>query len=211
MPVSFSIHAPAAARPCGRSRAIVACSVPMARFHGRRSRPSVRVRRVALPAVVNNLHGEQYRPTLTRLAAKPADEPARMVDSLDRHYCRSARASPCSNGYLDRCAKLDGNGVHSQRKAVRTHPLPLHRIRNERASSCAWFWPRRRRHLRLAGIGRRHSARKQAPLVGDRACLGQIFLRQNVQVRLCPVPGVFTTTMCNRPSGRTEWRRAPCR
>lgn len=83
--------------------------------------------------------------------------------------------------------------------------------RNERASSCAWFWPRRRRHLRLAGIGRRHSARKQAPLVGDRACLGQIFLRQNVQVRLCPVPGVFTTTMCNRPSGRTEWRRAPCR
>jgi hypothetical protein len=57
------------------------------------------MRRVALPAVVNNLHGEQYRPTLPRLAAKPADEPARLVDSLDRRYCRSVRARPCSNGF----------------------------------------------------------------------------------------------------------------
>ena len=42
-------------------------------------------------------------------------------------------------------------------------------------------WRRLRRNLRLAGIGSRHSARKQAPLVGDRACFGQIFLRQNVK------------------------------
>jgi hypothetical protein len=176
-----------AARGSSQKPATVACSAPMARFHGRPSKPSVRLRRVALPAVADSHHGEQYRPTLTRLVANPANEPTRVVDSLDRRYYRSVRARPCSNGNLDRCAKLDGNGVHSQRKAVRTHPLPLHRplfSRDERASSCAWLWLRLRRHLRLAGIGSRHSARKQAPLVGDRACLGQILLRQNVQARL---------------------------
>jgi hypothetical protein len=109
---------------------------------------------------------------------------------LDRRCCRAARARPCSNGYLDRCATLDGNGVHSQRKAVRTHPLPLHwplLSRDERASRCAWLWLRLRRHLRLGSIGKRNSARKQTPVVGNRACLGQILLRQNVQARLCPV------------------------
>jgi hypothetical protein len=71
----------------------------MARFHARRSKPSVRVRRVALPAVADSHHGEQYRPTLTRLAAKPAHEPARVVDSLDRRYCRAARARPYTGPY----------------------------------------------------------------------------------------------------------------
>jgi hypothetical protein len=141
----------------------------------------VRVRRVPLPAVANSRRGKQYRAKLTRLATKPTNKHTRVVDSLGRRYCQSVRVCPCSNGYLDRCAKLDGNGVHSQRKAVRPHSLPLHRpllSRNERASSCAWFWRRLHRNLRLAGIGSRHSARKQAPLVGDRACLGQILLRQ---------------------------------
>jgi hypothetical protein len=145
------------------------------------------VRRVPPPAVANSRRGKQYRAKLTRLVTKPTHKHTRVVDSLGRRYCQSARARPCSNGYLDRCAKLDGNGVHSQRKAVRTHPLPLHRpllSRDDRAGRRAWFWPRLRRHLRLAGIGSRHSARKQAPLVGDRACLGQILLRQNVQARL---------------------------
>jgi hypothetical protein len=43
MPVSFSIHAPAAVRGYGRSRAIVACSAPMARCPVRRYKPSTRV------------------------------------------------------------------------------------------------------------------------------------------------------------------------
>jgi hypothetical protein len=44
--------------------------------------------------------------------------------------------------------------------------------RDDRAGSCAWFCLRR--DLRLAGNGRRHSARKQTPLVVDRVSVGQI-------------------------------------
>ena len=90
------------------------------------------------------------------MAAKPAHEPARVVDSFGRHSCQPVRARSCSNCNLDHCAELDGGGVHSQCKTVRTHPLPVHRpllSRDDRAGSCAWLWPRLRRPLRLAAIG----------------------------------------------------------
>src|SRR5262249_61497795 len=64
MPASFSIPAPAAVRRCGRSGAIVACSVPMARFPAHRSRRSVRVRRAPLPAAADRLNKTQYQYTL---------------------------------------------------------------------------------------------------------------------------------------------------
>src|ERR1700730_10151654 len=50
MPASFSIPVLAAARRCGRSQAIVAYSVPMARFRARRSRLSSPVLDVILRA-----------------------------------------------------------------------------------------------------------------------------------------------------------------
>jgi hypothetical protein len=127
MPASFSIRAPAAARRCGRSRVIVACSAPTARSRAHRSRPSGRVRRAPLPAVADSCHGKRYRPQLTGLAAESAHEPAGVVDSSGRHSRWLVRARPCSNCCLDHCADLDGNGVHSQCKAVRTHPLSVHR------------------------------------------------------------------------------------
>src|SRR5262249_18292315 len=72
MPASFSIPAAAAARHCGRSRAIVACSVPTARFRARRSRPSGRVRRAPLRAVPHSHHGK--RPKLERSSARPIEQ-----------------------------------------------------------------------------------------------------------------------------------------
>jgi hypothetical protein len=211
-PVSFSTPAPAAARRCGRNRVIVACSVPMARFHARRFRPSVRVRRAPLLATADSRRGKQYRAKPTRLAAKPAHEPARVVDSLDRRYCRPVRARPCSSGTLDHCAKLDGNGVHSQCKAVRPHPLPLHRpllSRDDRAGRRPRFRPRPRRNLRLAGIGRRHSVWKRAPLVGDRACLGQIFLRQIIEHHLCLIDTIARASLAPSFFSNT-WQIAGC-
>jgi hypothetical protein len=185
MPASFSIHAPAAARCCDRSRETVACFVPTARFHARRSRPSVLARRAPLAAAAHSHHGKQYCPQHARLGAKHAHERACVVDSFNCRSCRPVRTCPVSNGYLDRCAGLDGSGMHSQCKEVRTHPLPLHRpllSRDDRAGRCAWFWLRLRRYLRLGSLSRVHSPRKRYPVVGDRACLGQILLSQEVQV-----------------------------
>src|SRR5262249_7242838 len=74
-------------------------------------------------AAAASRHGKRHRPQLTGLAAEPAHEPACVVDSPRRHSCRPVRARSSSNRYLDRCADLDGNGVHSQCKTVRTHCL----------------------------------------------------------------------------------------
>jgi len=76
MPASSSIHAPVAARRCGRSRAIVACSVPLARSLAGRFRPSVRARLAPLPAVPDSYDGKRYRPKLTRLAQQPSRKAA---------------------------------------------------------------------------------------------------------------------------------------
>jgi hypothetical protein len=117
---------------------------------------------------------KQYRSKLTRLAAKPAKEPARLGDPLDRRYRRPVRARPCSNDYLDDCPELDGNGVHAECKTVQTQPLPLHGpilSRDDRAGRCAWFWLRLGQDLRLADIGRRYSARKRASVVGNRTVM----------------------------------------
>ena len=100
-----------------------------------------------------------------------------LADSSGRDSCQPVCARPCANRNLDHCAELDGSGVYSQCKAVRTHPLPVHRpilCRDDRAGQRAWFWLRLRRHVRLGSIGRRHSSRKQNSVVGDRACLGQL-------------------------------------
>jgi hypothetical protein len=40
----------------------------------------------------------------------------------------------------------------------------------------------------LVAIGRSHSARKQPCLVGDRACMGQILVRHNLQTPFVPRP-----------------------
>jgi hypothetical protein len=96
-------------------------------------------------------------------------------DPLDCRYHRPARDCPCSNNYLDHCPELDGNGVYSECKTVRTYPLPLYRpilSRDDRAGRCAWLWLRLGQDLRLADIGRRHSARKRGSVVGNGTCLG---------------------------------------
>jgi hypothetical protein len=120
MPASSSIHAPAAARYSSRNPATVACSVPTARFLARRSRPSVRARRAPLATAADSYHDKQYRSKRIRLAAKPANEPARQGDPLDRLFALFERL-------LDYCTELDSNGMHSQCAAVRTRTLPLHR------------------------------------------------------------------------------------
>src|SRR5437588_3966776 len=49
-----------------------------------------------------------------------------MADSSNRDYCRFVRARISSNRYLDHCSDLDGHGLHSECKTVRSHALPLH-------------------------------------------------------------------------------------
>jgi hypothetical protein len=129
----------------------------------------------------------QSRRKVTRLAAKPVRKHSRVGNSLRRDSCQSVRARPCSNGCLDHRAELDGNGVPSQCKAVRTHPLPLHwplLSRDDRAGRFAWFWHGLGLHFRLVASSRCQSPWEHAPLVGNRAGLGQILLRQKMRASL---------------------------
>lgn len=121
----------------------------------------------------------QYRPKLARLAPQSADESARVVDSPGWHCCGLVCSIAGSNRHLDRCAHLDGNGLHSQCKAVRANPLPLHGSilsRDDSADVGDRFWHCHGGHLRVVGIGLHHPARKQAHLVDDRASLGKILV-----------------------------------
>jgi len=170
MPAGFSIRAPAAARRCGRSRVIVACSVPTARFPVRRSRPSGRVGRAPRPAAAASRHGKRHHPQLTGLAAEPAHEPACVVDSSRHHSCRAVRARSWSNRYLDRCADLDGNGVHSQCKTVRTHALSVHRavlLGHDRSCTRAGFGGHFGRLVCMGCARRCYYLWRQDHLVGD--------------------------------------------
>ena len=126
MPAGSSTTARVVGNGSSRSRAIVACSVPMVRFPARRSRPSVRVRRAPLRAVQGSHRGERHRPKLARLAQQPSHQRVGMVDSEGDHRCRSFRPYARASWDMDHRAHLDGYGVHSQFKAVRTDPLPLH-------------------------------------------------------------------------------------
>jgi hypothetical protein len=198
MPASFSILASAAARRCGRSRVIVASSAPTARSRARRSRPSVRP--APLPVVADSRHGKRYRPQLTGLAAEPAHEPARVVDSSGRHSCRPVRARRCSNCYLDHCAQLDGNGVRSQCKAVRTHTLSVHRavlLGHDHSCARAGIGGHFARLERMGCARRRHYPWRQDHLVDDRAGMGKI-LRGKTPVTCClqlvRTPTCFTSS-----------------
>ncbi len=200
MPAGFSIRAPAAARRCGRSRVIVACSAPTARFPARRSRPSGRVRRAPLPAVTDSRDGKRCRPQLTGLAAESAREPARVVDSSGRHSRRPVRARRCSNCCLDHCADLDGNGVRSQCKAVRTHTLSVHRavlLGHDHSCARAGFGGHFARLERMGCARRRHYPWRQDHLVDDRAGMGKI-LRGKTPVTCClqlvHTPTCFTSS-----------------
>ena len=147
MPASFYITALAAARSCGLSRAIVVSFVPTARFHARRSRPSVRVQRVPLRAVPDRHHGKRYCRKLPRLAQQPSRQRVGVVDSESGHRCGSFRPPARACRDMDHRAHLDGYGVRSQFKAVRTDPLPLYGpllSRDDRTGGRACF----RRHFR---------------------------------------------------------------
>ena len=142
MPAGFSIPAPAAARRCDRSRVIVACSVPTARFRARRSRPTVRVTRVPLPAVPRDHGDKRYRPKITRLAQQPSHQRVGMVDSESGHRCRSFSPRARTSRDMEHRAYVDGYGVRSQFTAVRTDPLPLHGAllpRDDRTGARACF------------------------------------------------------------------------
>jgi hypothetical protein len=49
-----------------------------------------------------------------------------MVDSESGHHCGSFLSHARASRNVDHRAPLDGYSVHSQFKAVRTDPLPLH-------------------------------------------------------------------------------------
>jgi hypothetical protein len=134
-------------------------------------------RRLVLHGVARR--GQRYGPQLTRLAAQPPHQPVGMVDSSDRHCRRALRPRTCSDRDLDCRARVDGDGLHSQCKAMRTHSLPLHGAvlsRHDRARAGACFGYRVRRFLWMAYIGCSHSCRKQGHLVGYRASMGEVFL-----------------------------------
>ena len=75
------------------------------------------------------------------LAAEPPNRCIGVVACSGRHRPRAVDPGADSNLHLDRCAHLDGNGVHIECKAVRTHALPLHRAIlscNDRTGPRAW-------------------------------------------------------------------------
>ena len=126
MPAGSFMNVPAAAPTCGQSREIAACSVPMARCRVRRFRRSVRARPARLPAV-------RSKPPWQTIRSKPqttgwvARAPMTgVVDSASRHCCGFVCSGPCSRRRLDHRPHLDGDGVPSECKTLRTHPLPLH-------------------------------------------------------------------------------------
>jgi hypothetical protein len=70
-------------------------------------------------------HGKRG-PKLTRLVAQPAHQPVGVVDPSGRHSHRASSSGACSSRDLDHGAHLDGDSVHSECEALRTHSLPLH-------------------------------------------------------------------------------------
>ncbi len=151
----------------------------MARFHARRSRPSVRGRPAHRSAALDRHDGRRYSRNITRLAAKPPHRRAGVVNSSGCHHRRTISPRLASNCRLDMRARLDGNRVHLERKAVRTHALPVHRAVLS-CGNCACSRARYRhppcRRARVVSIGSNHSAGSQAHLVGDRAVLGKILV-----------------------------------
>jgi len=161
----------------------------MARYRARRFRPSVQARPAQLPAVRGNYSGKRFGPKLTRLARQPTNQPVGMVDSSGRHSCRSISPGACSSRDLDIRAHLDGDGVHSECKALRTHPLPLHGTLLSchdcpRARPC--FGHRFRRFLRMACFGCFYSCGKQDHLVGHGAGVGKILVDSRCEVPCLP-------------------------
>ena len=73
------------------------------------------------------------------------------------------------------CADLDGDRLHPECQAMRSHPLPLHRPILSHDDSTN-VWAKLRLPVRgpawLANIGAPYLARKQGPVVGDRAGMG---------------------------------------
>ena len=121
----------------------------------------------------------RYRRRHARLAAQPAHQPARVVVSIRRDGCRSVCCDSCSSCHLDYRARLDGSGLHPECKAVRPHPLPLHRTllsRHDCAGVSACGRHRLRRIFRLVDPGRPPSCRKQSHLVGHGTRLGKILV-----------------------------------
>lgn len=186
--------APAAARSCARSKAIVACSAPMGRRRVRPFRRNAKVRPV-LPLVARgDRHGERDDASFPRLVAYSGHSPLGMVDSASCGTDRPIRAYPGSNRCLDRRTDLDGRRLHSQCKAVRAHPLPLHGTllsRHDRSSACARLGLGSCRFLRLAYPGRSHSRWKQAHLVGKRAGVGEILLNRRPDLYLAGPPAAY--------------------
>jgi hypothetical protein len=107
-PAGFSMCASAAARHCGRSGAIVACSVPMARYRVRLFKQSIRARPARLPAVRGVIPHGKRSPKFTRLAAQPADQPVGVVDFSGRDACWSVHPGAGSDHHLDHRAHLEG-------------------------------------------------------------------------------------------------------
>jgi hypothetical protein len=109
------------------------------------------------------------------------------VDSSGRHSCRPVRARRCSNCYLDHCAQLDGNGVRSQCKAMRTDALSIHRavlLGHDHSCARAGFRGHFARLERMGCARRRYYPWRQDHLVDDRAGMGKI-LRGKTPVTCC--------------------------
>jgi hypothetical protein len=146
-------------------------------------------------------HGKRG-PKLTRLVAQPAHQPVGVVDPSGRHSHRASSSGACSSRDLDHGAHLDGDSVHSECEALRTHSLPLHWTllsRHDRPRARARSpWARLRGLLRMACISRSYSCRKQDHLVGRRACMGKILVYSRYKF-LCSPPhtsAVGTNAKC---------------
>jgi hypothetical protein len=176
-PASFSMSVQTAVRSYVRRRAIAAYFVPTAQCHVHRCRAIAQERQAPLPVAQDN--GRRHKPELTRLAKQHARQPVGVVASSSRHSCRLGRSAIYSRDRLDCGSHLDGNGVHSECKAMRAHSLSLYRPvlpRDDRSSTLTYFEYRLYRFLWVARIGRSYSRWKQNHLVGHRTSMGNIFI-----------------------------------
>ena len=110
-----------------------------------------------------------------------------MVDSESSHGCGSFHPAARANRDMDYRARLDGYGVHSEFKTVRTDPLSLHGALlsgDDRTGARACFGCYSRGLLCMAFIGGSHSWWKHDHLVGHGKSVGKILVERSM-----PTPG----------------------
>jgi hypothetical protein len=151
----------------------------MAQCLVRQFRLSARVRPAQLLVAPGDRHGKPYGPKLTRHGCAPR-APTFWLGGFLKPRSLPVCSSRCRFVVrLERRARLDGNGVHFECKALRPYPLPLHGAllsRHDRTGTRSEFEHCFRRIVWMDRIGRSYFGRQQDRVVGYRAGVGEILL-----------------------------------